>query len=777
MAAPGTGAGLLGLLGLLTGGDGLPAQGPLAWAAAAVSRRDAGSAAVTTTAAVTTSTGQPYVRSVSLPPPCTYGTGRTMKFTLNFNEPVKVLDPSVFIPIQIGFAMVNAQYVSGNGTNRLTFSMDVPANVSGALNIGRVSNQLLPGASAPVRIFDFNGVGHEQPADQVTNPKIVDLDGNPALDTIPTIDTSRITVDATGPGVVGYGSTTANDGVISTWSGPFGLLHLAWTQVQFDQAVFVKGSPSIPVSIGGNADALNLIFGAWTPTLTFAKVSFGADPGPVDFYSNGQVIDLPIDSNITDRLGNSVPVVLDDFGQNPGTLGPALIENGNRLVVLGAHYQYLGSATAAQLNDVLTTEAAAFYYGPGGSNLINPYTGQSPASYWAAYQPPTFATPRYGVDLYRVAYASTVPEQNNRPTLAYGLVAIPTGTSGPLPVVSYQHGTVIGKGEVPSQSFNLMLGRSGTDLVQNYFAYETRLNVAQFAGQGYAVIAADYFGVGNSLENDAYFSKPSAQQATLDMYKASVGLLASKGQPATKLFLDGWSQGGLVTVQFQEKLQSEGIPVAGVGTAAGPDNLQLATNSTMFNPRTWPASAPNTPGAVWANVPTAFNNFSVPGYVGDTNSPLDLLGVNYEVSRALYMREYNSLEFTAPNAANYNDPTAGVIVRRDGLADALLPYSFNLIFAPQYSGSANQPVYAQTNYAQLLAKYGAGQNYLTSPMQTYYGLQDEAITVDVGAWLYNWQTQNFGKSNIAAFPITAGNHRATYLSAVAGELGWFNSLL
>ena len=57
--------------------------------------------------------------------------------------------------------------------------------------------------------------------------------------------------------------------------------------------------------------------------------------------------------------------------------------------------------------------------------------------------------------------------------------------------------------------------------------YETRLNVAQFAGQGYAVIAADYVGIGNSVENDSFVVKASEQRACLDMLTASERLLAA----------------------------------------------------------------------------------------------------------------------------------------------------------------------------------------------------------------------------------------------------------
>lgn len=134
-----------------------------------------------------------------------------------------------------------------------------------------------------------------------------------------------------------------------------------------------------------------------------------------------------------------------------------------------------------------------------------------------------------------MAYRSTIPEQGNRPTISYGLVAIPNGATGKLPVVSYQHGTLFFKESAPSQAFSWNKNSTAVvkyGLTQQHLygsCYETRLNVAQFAGNGYVVIAADYFGIGNSIETDSFFVKGSEQQACLDMRSATLGLLASKG--------------------------------------------------------------------------------------------------------------------------------------------------------------------------------------------------------------------------------------------------------
>ncbi|MFX9069611.1 hypothetical protein ABTN30_20090, partial [Acinetobacter baumannii] len=88
-----------------------------------------------------------------------------------------------------------------------------------------------------------------------------------------------------------------------------------------------------------------------------------------------------------------------------------------------------------------------------------------------------------------------------KPTMASGLVAVPDTGGGSFPMVSYQHGTVYGKQQVPSFAEQ---------------SPETQLMLAQFAGQGYVLIGADYFGLGESDEPEGYMVKASHQQATYD---------------------------------------------------------------------------------------------------------------------------------------------------------------------------------------------------------------------------------------------------------------------
>ena len=144
----------------------------------------------------------------------------------------------------------------------------------------------------------------------------------------------------------------------------------------------------------------------------------------------GEVILLPAGANLKDRLGNAVTPIGGDYGKI------FTDDAGNRVVVIGTHYEVVRprrtgttAVLKAELDEVLTTERDAF----------NP--AQSEA-YWRDYQNPEYRQALHDVDVYRVAYRTTIPEQGNRPTVAYGLVAIPQGVEGAIPMVSVQHGTL-----------------------------------------------------------------------------------------------------------------------------------------------------------------------------------------------------------------------------------------------------------------------------------------------------------------------------------------------
>jgi len=687
----------------------------------------------------------PVVRSVVLPAAGTYGTDRALSFKVNFSEPVNVVgdQTAVTLPVEVGYAMREARYISGNGTKSLTFRMTVAANDvdTDGISVGRMN-------LAAIRDFDFNKPG--------IGPQIIDRAGNPASNTIPTIETSRIRVDATGPVVSSYGNLVTKGQQVSL-------------KITFDGPVVVKGKPTVPVTIGGQETSLSYAAGSGTSTLTFAvAMPKGASVQNPAFRGEnglpGEVIVLPAMADLKDRFGNSVTAIGSNFGKIYTDNGKA---DGNRVVVIGTHYEKLDSVSQDDLNTILSDEQKAFR--AGEVKQIN--DGQ--AEYWAKYAPPVFEPVKNEVDLYRVAYRSTIPEQGHRPTVAYGLVAIPKGATGSLPLVSYQHGTLLLKESAPSQAFSWNKNSMAPvafglpEAAMSYAAYETRLNVAQFAGNGYAVIAADYFGIGNSVETDSFFVKGSAQQATLDMHAAAQKLFASLNLRVDKLFLNGWSQGGVVTVALQEALEARGVKIDGVSTAAAPANTEMLVSRMLFNPR--PYSTQTTPDAPWVVMIPLLGAFSLGGYGGKPDAALELFGGNYDFARKFFMREFKTIpEFTFKK--NVRGDMVPVMIM-DGVTRPAQPAEF---IAQRFGQDPR--AYDKTIFAGLMRDAGGGKTRLESTMKMYYGAADDGSPDAVATIVPTWQQGTFGKKNIEVVPVPYASHRGVVLSATFGQLQWFDDI-
>lgn len=373
------------------------------------------------------------------------------------------------------------------------------------------------------------------------------------------------------------------------------------------------------------------------------------------------------------------------------------------VVASGVSYSLIARWDVEQLNRILDKDTPAFF----GIKI--------------AYTPA-----RHAVSLYRITYQSVVPELGNKPIEATGLIAIPDDADGLLPLVSYQHGTVYSKREVPSFPDQ---------------SPETQLMIAQFAGQGYALIGADYFGMGTSKEPEGYMVKGSHQQATFDMLEASRAVLRDLKKGTRGLYLAGWSQGGFVTMAFLEKLEAAGVPVLAAATASAPVDVNVALNGFLSFPRENDAD--------W--VPTLFilsafafeNYYSVPGLARSLFNEK-----YYEVSR----RAYTRLPFDVKD----------------------IPTDLRQLVRSEYF----DPLYfARSMYGRLVAQTHAYRWIIRSPVRNYYGEADEAISVGLGRLAESYQ-RAFGAGNPTVEALSTGptSHRGTFAAAVPEWKNWFDDL-
>lgn len=372
----------------------------------------------------------------------------------------------------------------------------------------------------------------------------------------------------------------------------------------------------------------------------------------------------------------------------------------------GIKYQFIGTYDKAKLNAITTTELNDF--------------SKIGVEYPKAL---------YNVNLYRVQYNSVIPEFDNRPTVAYGLIAVPVGLTGTIPVVSYQHGTLFSRNAVPSYPDSSM---------------ETKLEIAGFSGQGYILIAADYFGKGLSKEFDSFLAKASTQQACLDMYLASKIVCDDLKIKQGQLFLSGWSQGGWCTLVFLNKLESLGIPVTAAGVMSAPTDVFMLINRWLHNPQ--PVDAPYINGEIAILVYAYEEYYKVPGLAASVLRPEYL-----QVSRDFY-------ENKIPYEELYNK----------------VPSKLSEYFRTDY---VNSNSLGEDRFSQLLQQNQSYRWRSITPLQTYYGEIDEAVCEYIATLMVGYQKIMGGAEVTAIDAGSMADHHGTFAFAIPKQKTWFDSFL
>lgn len=403
-----------------------------------------------------------------------------------------------------------------------------------------------------------------------------------------------------------------------------------------------------------------------------------------------------------------------------------------------AVFTYLKTVTAAELTRMLNEERAGF--------IAAQKAGEG-------YVLPPVSTAANDVELYAVRYQSQVPEKGGKPITATGLLALPVvADRAKLPLIAYEHGTVFGKYEVPSFAF---LPTNPSDYPHYEGSYETRYMTGLFAGNGYALMAADYFGMGGgAADPEAYFVKDSTQQASADLYRDVMAFLETKGISRTELFIGGWSQGGLNATGLQERLEADGIALTAAFTASAPSDPYAALSGLMFYPRPIDAT--------WINTILALTTFAFENYYGPQDLAIQTLDpAVYADMKAIYARSYKGQEGLKQ------------ILERLGnrkLVDYMRP-------------ELRDPVrFATSPYGQLLARTETYRQSFRAPLRMYYGSADEVVKPMIGQLGAIYQAILIGnldqqaENKISAIEVKGGTHRLTFISAAPAAKSWMDSL-
>ena len=195
------------------------------------------------------------------------------------------------------------------------------------------------------------------------------------------------------------------------------------------------------------------------------------------------------------------------------------------------------------------------------TTLLLSYTKQQVDSLFDSFNDPLISsvTPLYGLDLYKVQY-NTPDARGIRMTIASGLVVVPRGTTAPMAIASYQHGTIIKKDRVPSS-----LGG------------EYIINVIFSSLFGIITVAPDYLGLGDSPGLHPYVHADSEASAGIDLLKATQYFGKELQKDLTnEVLLFGYSQGGHATVAMHRELEANyknEFNVLGAAPMAGPYDM------------------------------------------------------------------------------------------------------------------------------------------------------------------------------------------------------------
>lgn len=361
------------------------------------------------------------------------------------------------------------------------------------------------------------------------------------------------------------------------------------------------------------------------------------------------------------------------------------------------------------------------------------------------------------VQLYRIVTQTTVPETGEVVDVT-GLLALPAGATGEVPVVSWQHGTILSFDQVPSNLTKL--ADADYQLSEELDSLETLFNIHRFAARGFAVIAADYLGKGplRNGRGEAYVVKDATVATCTDILNAGLAALEELGVTKGKLFLHGWSQGAINTQWLHQSLRTSGVEIAATAVAS-------PFNDTIQSWRYWS-------GREKFPLPAGTTSYpEIPAWL-----PLCMIIMlgSYELQYGLdgLIESAVRPEYQAIARKYWNDYSA------DFDAEAPFPTSADLMvdgFLDHFTDDRNSA------FIRHLAGNAASYWNYDSPIRFQFGLADEAIHPEMVT-----RALSAGGRFTEGVSIAGASHRATFLAGLYGDestldghdnvLSWFSEL-
>ncbi len=363
---------------------------------------------------------------------------------------------------------------------------------------------------------------------------------------------------------------------------------------------------------------------------------------------------------------------------------------------------------------------------------------------------------KFDVEMHRITTYTKVPGTGETLEVS-GLLAVPIGSKGPLPAVSWQHGTILSFDQVPSNLTRI--ADPAYVMRENIDSMETLFNVQRLAANGYAVIAADYIGKGpyRAGRPEAYGAKDASVRTCIDVLDAGLSGLRELGHQTSLLFLNGWSQGALNTQWLHQELRRQGRAIAGTAVQSPFNDL---SESFRF----------------WAGAQT---------YPDPTGTPYprmaDWLSLCMIVALGSYQRQFG-LDGLLRSAIRPEYHDVALKFWNDYQMDfdpkKPFPSGFTLLvdgFFDRYTNDLN------SQFLRQLAASRATYWAYDAPIRFYYGLADEAIHPVMAK-----RPLAAGGKLATGVAVNGASHRGTFLASLYAQseeidgstqvLHWFDSI-
>ncbi|WP_428664905.1 alpha/beta hydrolase family protein [Runella sp.] len=358
------------------------------------------------------------------------------------------------------------------------------------------------------------------------------------------------------------------------------------------------------------------------------------------------------------------------------------------------------------------------------STLVGEFTKEQLVQRVASADP-TFAAIapflQNGIKVYKLVYKTK--NTDGKEIQASGAFIFPIKT-GPLAMISVQHGTIRNDAEAPS-----------------YFATNSEANTAGslLAALGYIIAYPDYigFGASNTVPHP-YEHRESLATASLDMIRASREFI--RQQSITwdeRLYIAGYSAGGYATMSLQKKIEEE--------------------TGSEFNLKASSCGA-------GAYDKTAFMKYLIGSKTGGAVSSNQL----YLWVTLTYDRLYN---LNRPMTQYFKEPWAGLI--QTSKENTNINVSFNTIFTDAFAkGIADG---TDTGFLNAVKDNDVYDWKPKTPTRLYHGDADQLVFYFNSVNAYNAMKAR-GATNVTLITLKGKDHGTGIQDFLLGTYEFFSSI-